>query len=50
MTQFSSLNRPAPSAPPVPRFRRWAARLTLLVACAAAVATSQPRSPEVFSE
>lgn len=35
---------------PIPRYRRWAARFTLLGACMATLASSQPQSPDVFAE
>ncbi|WNG14208.1 hypothetical protein [Cystobacter fuscus] len=50
MMQPPSLNHSTPSTAPVPRYRRWAAYLALVVAGIGSVATSPPSSPMVSSE
>ena len=49
--QPPSLDHPTATTPSVPRYRRWAAHLALVVACIGSVATSPtPLPPQVNSE
>src|SRR5690242_19452449 len=51
MMQPPSLEHPTSTAPSVPRYRRWAVHLAIVVACIGSVATSpSATSPQVIAE